>query len=400
MSPLLLAPKLWLRAAMLAALGVLVLFLGIEFSSAQQTDYSDWELLICSHPGASVHPDGSLLDGDSSTGDSIYIHPTHGDYTESISTGGVWPNRGWGSYIYWSSLLVEHNDGTCSLRASFRIAKWGEAAQTARASYQPCPVEVPVLTDDPNHEDYSVGRTDSGTRIRSIRVWLNRDMVADELSIPCDAEDPSALLPGQDPPSDDASSDSGSGNSNVDDGGNSVSGEDANAAEPVNGGGQTPTVNNAPNPTRTNTNPTPTQTNNNQASTTTESNQAGSDISPNQSSVSNTSDEDGEDTGASTTGVSEETSGNDALEDDVSEDLLEDAGSSETAWVKPDERAESQEQTQIARPRAPRTGTGGAAAESSDREGAIALTAFVAAVAVIGIVSLTLYRRRGKPQSQ
>ena len=194
-------PKLWIRAVMLAAFGVLMLFVGSALSGAQESEYESWSLMICSHPGASRHQDGSLLNGDRVTGDSVSIHPTHGDYTEAISIGGVWSNLGWGAYIAWEPLLVEHNDGTCSLRASFRIAKWLEDAEpprsgparVARAEYDPCPIEVPVLVEgdseaDKAHPDYMVGRSPAGNRIRSIRVWLNRTMNRDELDIPCDAD--------------------------------------------------------------------------------------------------------------------------------------------------------------------------------------------------------------------
>ena len=93
------------------------------------------------------------------------------------------------------------------------------------------------------------------------------------------------------------------------------------------------------------------------------------------------------------------------LADEASDadDLMEEAETSTPTRVEQERPTDSKEQarsTQLTRPGAPRTGTGGAATESSGPGITIALTTFVAAAAAIGIVSLTWYRRRRKSQSR
>ena len=145
--------------AAVAAMVVVVLFTFGEILSAQEQRVT---LILCSHPGASRDFDGSLLNGDSTTGDLIATHPTVGNYREAVDEGGAHSNLAWATYNYWSPLievsdedidqLVANqslNDSTtvpCVLRAQFRINN-----RIAIAQYGPC---VPVDRDGDGRVDF------------------------------------------------------------------------------------------------------------------------------------------------------------------------------------------------------------------------------------------------------
>ena len=92
--------RIALLAALLTTATMVLLLVGVGTAGAVGEEESgidcfkngDCSLMFCSHPGASRHQDGSLLDGnpvDGDDGDEISVHPTEGDYTQSIATGGV-----------------------------------------------------------------------------------------------------------------------------------------------------------------------------------------------------------------------------------------------------------------------------------------------------------------------
>ena len=186
--------------AAVAAMVVVVLFTFGEILSAQEKRVT---LILCSHPGASRDFDGSLLNGDSTTGDLIATHPTVGSYRESVNEGGAHSNLAWATYNYWSPLievsdedidqLVANqslNDSTtvpCVLRAQFRINN-----RIAIAQYGPC---VPVDRDGDGRVDFDA----NNWPLVSIRVWLNNTKVAEHETIPCEPGS-DYELPGQTEP--------------------------------------------------------------------------------------------------------------------------------------------------------------------------------------------------------
>ena len=186
--------------AAVAAMVVVVLFTFGEILSAQEQRVT---LILCSHPGASRDFDGSLLNGDSTTGDLIATHPTVGNYRESVNEGGAHSNLAWATYNYWSPLievsdedidqLVANqslNDNTtvpCVLRAQFRINN-----RIAIAQYGPC---VPVDRDGDGRVDFDA----NNWPLVSIRVWLNNTKVAEHETIPCEPGS-DYELPGQTEP--------------------------------------------------------------------------------------------------------------------------------------------------------------------------------------------------------
>ncbi len=192
------ALRVTLIGALLTSAAIVLLLFDIGSIGAQGNedeesffDCADCILYFCSHPGASRHADSTWLNGDSSDGDIIAIHPTFGDYTESISEGGTWPNQGWGTYNYWSGIAWQHGDGTCSIRASFRIN-----GVVAEADYWPCPVKTDrTLTErDFASDDPEATKT---IEVWEVRIWLNRSKVEDELDIECSAESPAIPLEDQ-----------------------------------------------------------------------------------------------------------------------------------------------------------------------------------------------------------
>ncbi len=186
--------------AAVAAMVVVVLFTFGEILSAQEQRVT---LILCSHPGASRDFDGSLLNGDSTTGDLIATHPTVGNYREAVNEGGAHSNLAWATYNYWSPLievsdedidqLVANqslNDSTtvpCVLRAQFRINN-----RIAIAQYGPC---VPVDRDGDGRVDFDA----NNWPLVSIRVWLNNAKVAEHETIPCEPGS-DYELPGQTEP--------------------------------------------------------------------------------------------------------------------------------------------------------------------------------------------------------
>ena len=186
--------------AAVAAMVVVVLFTFGEILSAQEQRVT---LILCSHPGASRDFDGSLLNGDSTTGDLIATHPTVGNYREAVNEGGAHSNLAWATYNYWSPLievsdedidqLVANqslNDNTtvpCVLRAQFRINN-----RIAIAQYGPC---VPVDRDGDGRVDFDA----NNWPLVSIRVWLNNTKVAEHETIPCEPGS-DYELPGQTEP--------------------------------------------------------------------------------------------------------------------------------------------------------------------------------------------------------
>ena len=186
--------------AAVAAMVVVVLFTFGEILSAQEQRVT---LILCSHPGASRDFDGSLLNGDSTTGDLIATHPTVGNYRESVNEGGAHSNLAWATYNYWSPLIEVSdedidqlvadqslNDNTtvpCVLRAQFRINN-----RIAIAQYGPC---VPVDRDGDGRVDFDA----NNWPLVSIRVWLNNTKVAEHETIPCEPGS-DYELPGQTEP--------------------------------------------------------------------------------------------------------------------------------------------------------------------------------------------------------
>ncbi len=419
--------RIALLAALLTTATMVLLVLGVGTAGAQgggeeeETFFNcvDCILEFCSHPGGSRHTDGSWLNGDPVSGDEISIHPTFGDYTESISRGGAWSNQAWGTYNHWDGIAWQHADGSCSIRASFRIN-----GVTAQADYWPCPVKT----------DRSLSRTDpdnpqivTDIAIWSVRIWLNRTKVEDELDIECTYESPAIPIEDQGPPP-----------SSTTPSQPETTQEPQPTQAPPSGGENPPPANDKPAPQPTNNNPAPTTskptptinkptptinkptptttTAPTTTTTTTTSPPAESDDEPSQPPVSVPDTEEEEQASTPKPAVADDISEDDVLEEESSDesddllesaeegsdaaDLLEEAETSTPTRVGQERPTDSEEQTQIARPSVPRTGTGGAATESTGSRLAIALTASVAAAAAVGIVSLAWYRRLRKPQNR
>ena len=376
-----------LLAALLTAAVVVLLLLDIGNVGAQGNEdeeetffnCNDCIVYFCSHPGASRHADGSWLDGDSTNGDLINIHPTFGDYTESISEQGTWSNQAWGTYIQWDGIAWQHADGTCSVRASFRIN-----GVIANADYWPCPIKTDKTLTWPDHDTEDPDDTKT-IEVWEVRIWLNRTKVEDELDIECSAESPAIPIEDQGPPP-------------------STNTPQTPRTPNNNDGGRETTVDTSTPPSNANPPPsgdTPTQTPSNNNPSTTSTPTPDSDDEPSQQEASVPDSEDEEQDGEPTPTASDDSSEDDLLEElgDDESDLMEQAGTSAIDDVGDATVQESETQTQTTRPRAPRTGTGGAAAQQSD-DVANALIGFVASATAIGIVSLALYRRVRRSQSR
>lgn len=381
--------RLWVLTMTLAAIG-LAMFLAVGKGERAVAD--NHQFLLCSGPGETKRADGTaavandyIIVVNSESFQAITDAIDQGELdSEAIteddvqSSGGsfVRSDLSWGMYIPSGYVYQEAGTTNCVLNLKFMMREQGESyfkeAVVAFDNTAPCQGRVWLNTTRDTSEDAAVcpegapaGTSGTGTNNGgNSNVNTNTQEPVNTVEEPQNNNDDppgnSGNPPGNTGGGNTNGGNSGGGNTN---GGNSGGGTSGGNTESGNtGGGNTEGG----------------KTDSGSDSQTTEQTS-----STEKKSVDDTTED-----------LLETEEQQDAESDDLME--TEDEGNKDDAntTTAQDSGKRDNGAQQTVRPDAPKTGTGGAAAKQSNTGLAEGLTAFLASVAAIGVVSLLLYRRR------